>query len=366
MLNELFQEVFDKYQSVRDEYKRAKPGMPLEDEITSGIPRALREVANLSRRYGIKGSLGQYNLFMPEVPWIEVYDREITDESAKRGYYIVYLFRADMSGVYLSLNQGYTQYKDRYGSRRGKKEIRKNTQIAKNLISSSFPFSKAPIDLRGKNDTSKGYELGDICNAFYSKEDFPNDEKLGQDLIDMLAPYKELRGKIGKYILSISEFAYQTDIEEDELKYQKEVQEEEYDFKIPEGPIDKPERATKGNNNTPGPYKRDRKMAQKALKTANYQCENDNSHSTFKVKGKNHQYVEAHHLIPMEYQDQFENCIDVPENIVSLCPNCHRKIHHAQMIERENMVKKLLKYRKEMLGKRGIVISYTELSNYID
>ncbi len=40
-----------------------------------------------------------------EIPWIAVFDREIT-ETAQEGYYIVYLFRKDMSGVYLSLNMG--------------------------------------------------------------------------------------------------------------------------------------------------------------------------------------------------------------------------------------------------------------------
>ena len=30
--------------------------------------------------------------------------------------------------------------------------------------------------------------------------------------------------------------------------------------------------------------------------------------------------MEAHHLIPMEFQDDFEHSIDVPENIISLCP----------------------------------------------
>lgn len=41
--------------------------------------------------------------YWTEIPWIDVFDREIT-ESAQKGYYVVYLFREDMSGVYLSLD----------------------------------------------------------------------------------------------------------------------------------------------------------------------------------------------------------------------------------------------------------------------
>ena len=43
------------------------------------------------------------------------FDRLITD-TARQGFYIVYLFRSDLSGVYLSLNQGVTSIRDVYGA----------------------------------------------------------------------------------------------------------------------------------------------------------------------------------------------------------------------------------------------------------
>ena len=50
------------------------------------------------------------------------------------------------------------------------------------------------------------------------------------------------------------------------------------------------------------------------------------------------QFVEVHHLIPMEKQNDFEDSLDVPENIVALCPNCHRKIHLASKSEKQPMI----------------------------
>ena len=45
-----------------------------------------------------------------QLPWIAIFNPKIT-KSAQSGYYIVYLFREDMKGVYISLNQGVTEYK---------------------------------------------------------------------------------------------------------------------------------------------------------------------------------------------------------------------------------------------------------------
>jgi 5-methylcytosine-specific restriction protein A len=44
--------------------------------------------------------------------------------------------------------------------------------------------------------------------------------------------------------------------------------------------------------------------------------------------------MKAHHMIPMEYQDYFTYSIDVPENVISLCPNCHRKAYLSVMEEK--------------------------------
>lgn len=62
--------------------------------------------------------------------------------------------------------------------------------------------------------------------------------------------------------------------------------------------------------------------------------------------------MEAHHLIPMEYYNYFDVSIDVEENIVSLCSNCHREIHHGK--DASVIVKKLYEQRKTCLQKAGM------------
>lgn len=108
-------------------------------------------------------------------------------------------------------------------------------------------------------------------------------------------------------------------------------------------------------------YKRNSAKAKRAIVYAGYQCNIDGNHESFIAK-KGKTYMEAHHLIPMSAQDDFNNSLDVDANIVSLCPLCHRKLHHGKDIELE--LKKLFDSRLELLKQSGIDISFEELIMY--
>jgi len=64
-------------------------------------------------------------------------------------------------------------------------------------------------------------------------------------------------------------------------------------------------------------------------------------------------------LIPMAYTDKFKFSLDVEENIISLCSNCHNQLHYGKGTE--ILLKKLYDDRKEILLKVGIEISFEEL-----
>jgi len=106
-------------------------------------------------------------------------------------------------------------------------------------------------------------------------------------------------------------------------------------------------------------YPRSRKISINALQHANYKCEIDNNHLTFTRRNSELNYTEPHHLIPITYHNNFEVSLDVEENIVSLCCNCHKQIHLGQ--DFEVMLKKLYDDRKDLLKKAGIDISLDDL-----
>lgn len=77
-------------------------------------------------------------------------------------------------------------------------------------------------------------------------------------------------------------------------------------------------------------YRRNRQIALDAMALADYRCEVNPSHQLFTSKATGLNYLEAHHIIPVSLGSQFNMPLDVIENVVCLCPFCHRAIHHAK------------------------------------
>ena len=105
--------------------------------------------------------------------------------------------------------------------------------------------------------------------------------------------------------------------------------------------------------------KRDPAKRKNAMILADFKCEIDPNHRTFISRGTGHPYVESHHLIPMEFYDDFDYSLDVEENIVCLCSNCHNEIHYGQ--ENGRLVHILYEARKDLLHDVGLDITETEL-----
>ena len=74
-------------------------------------------------------------------------------------------------------------------------------------------------------------------------------------------------------------------------------------------------------------YKRDATFIVNAKQRDNHTCQINSQHHTFISKGQN--YVEGHHIVPMFQQKNYTFSLDNIDNIISLCPTCHREIHSA-------------------------------------
>ena len=111
-------------------------------------------------------------------------------------------------------------------------------------------------------------------------------------------------------------------------------------------------------------WRRDPVIAKSAIAQTGYRCEVNNEHEFFTSATTGKNYVEAHHLIPLEFQYEFHNSLDVESNIVSLCAMCHKKIHHAMEGEKTPLIELLHKQRSDRLKKCGIEISDETLKGY--
>ena len=95
-----------------------------------------------------------------------------------------------------------------------------------------------------------------------------------------------------------------------------------------------------------------------------YICEMNNKHITFSSKSNGKNYVEAHHLIPFSERDNYELSIDVIENIVCLCPNCHREIHLAIDEQKKSLLLPLFNKKVKQLKNIWINIDLETLYKY--
>ena len=69
--------------------------------------------------------------------------------------------------------------------------------------------------------------------------------------------------------------------------------------------------------------------------------------------------MEPHHLVPLTYSSEFDVSLDVEENIVSLCSNCHNNLHYGKGYE--ELLTILYKEREKLLKQVGITITIKRL-----
>lgn len=111
-------------------------------------------------------------------------------------------------------------------------------------------------------------------------------------------------------------------------------------------------------------FPRDINEAIQAKKNSKWLCELNPNHKTFVSQADGKPFVEAHHLIPMAVQDNFKFSLDFADNIVSLCPNCHRLVHHADKQTRKFAIITLYETRKHLYPKYEIEVNQRLILSY--
>jgi hypothetical protein len=144
-------------------------------------------------RFKVSASPGQGQ--WAEIPWIGVFDKDIT-ESPTEGYFVMYIFTADMSAVYLSLNQGWLFFKETFGAE-AKQKISIAAEAYRKVLGHEESFDYDSITLGTDRELGVAYELGHIYGKKYEKGMVPGDETLKRDLLGMIALYERLKGVIG-------------------------------------------------------------------------------------------------------------------------------------------------------------------------
>ena len=139
----------------------------------------------------VKWSTGQG--VWAKIPWIALLDTRETSFT-NDGVYVVYLFRMDMTGVYLTLNQGVSKKLQRLGTSEGRAFIRSRAveirEGCQSLTKHGFKLDNK-IDLRANHSLGSDYEMATIAYKLYEVKNVPGTRALTRDLDVVLGAYDD-------------------------------------------------------------------------------------------------------------------------------------------------------------------------------
>lgn len=135
------------------------------------------------------------------VPWTRFGSHERAP-SATDGFYVVYLWAFDGSAVYLSLNQGTTDFKSGEYVRKPLNVLESRVAWAQNVTAdwAAARTDLVPLVLADVGDDSlgRGYELGNIASVRYPVDAIPGDDQLLADAVSFAGALGELYKAHGK------------------------------------------------------------------------------------------------------------------------------------------------------------------------
>lgn len=204
-----FQEIMEKYLT---ESKKVWEGNEFAAKMRQDFKSDLGDFIssfypNFEDNYKVSAS--KYNKWI-FIPWYGILNNNITS-SVQNGYFVVFLFKLDMTGFYLSLNLGAKEFNDNYENYKGA-TLNKAAENFREILKDQFDIDYVPMDLgthpEGKfAKNQEDYQDGDVFSIFYSLEGGTTDEKLKNDIELLISMYEYLIEKRGNTIFTEEELA---------------------------------------------------------------------------------------------------------------------------------------------------------------
>ena len=203
IIAENFKHVLTNYLQV---YEEPLKGHPFYSFVKNDLGKPFEELID-NDKYVVSGSTAEGRWAL--VPSLRISNKDITT-SSQNGYYIVYLFKEDMTGVYLSLNFGARGFHEKYGKNNLKhaaNNFRKILQEEFEEITNYTPMDLSHRPNKKKGVNSKKYEDGDIFNIYYPLEGLNSDDKIINDFNLFLRMYDYIYEKRGTTIFNAEELS---------------------------------------------------------------------------------------------------------------------------------------------------------------
>lgn len=309
-------------------------------------------------QYVVKSSAGQLDRRYTLIPYAMLLRRDVTP-SPTHGVYVALLFDESCQKLWVTLNQGISQFRDHFGIRRSFAALRQAADLLAGLLPAPDGFSSGSAMLNASNPYGQAYEVGAIYSQEFDLHTFDNGTAptFTAAVTELLRFYEAMPLAMAR---DPSLAGNLRDAEDDEKHFQALVNNKAASIV---GPLhDAPKAPPKRRNVVSSSYQRDPAVAAAALREAQHHCEADCTTESFVASATGLPYVEAHHLVPLSQQGGFlEVSLDVPANVVALCAACHAKIHLAVKAVREPLIATLHAKRTDRLKKCGIECDLPQL-----
>jgi hypothetical protein len=192
------QSIRDGFEKVMERYVTARNGEPFgsQHELWKVFAGLRENIGNLdpiqqSPHVKVEASLGQGN--WTKVPWIAFMDDRET-KSTQKGIYGVFLFRQDMTGLYLTLAQGVTDPRKRLGARVARQSLKSVANEIRpyigDLEAAGFKLDDK-IQLKVDGQLGSDYEDSVVAYKLYEKGHVPDDDTIESDIAAVLSSYEK-------------------------------------------------------------------------------------------------------------------------------------------------------------------------------
>jgi len=270
-------------------------------------PKILDDLLN-RKNLKIECSIGQGN--WAEIPWFGIFNPEVALSAAK-GIYVVYLFSADMTRLYLCQGQGVTAVKSDFGRYQYDELARRSALIRARVPEFVSNFSHQKIELSGKTSLAREYEPAIAYSKVYQTHALPEENELFDDLVEAVNLYDLLVSRGGT-----DNFETAVDLVE-EMK-----------FAGSKAEIIETKRYIRHSK-----IERNTKAADSAKKFLGTKCEGCGLSFGYIYGDRGVGFIEAHHKIPLANLREGQSVSMDPEKDFSvLCSNCHRMIHRGNTL----------------------------------
>jgi len=188
-------QIRDNFLTILERYLEAKSNNETRAQVRDtlkALRTAFEDLPIVNQRQNVKVVARMGIGRIADVPWIAFLDERVT-QTTQKGIYCVFLFKADMSGVYLTLIQGVG-----FGAktRPTKEDIERihnrALEIRKRFLGlSQHGFLLDDDILLADKGAGKAYEKSTIAYKHYDRDRFPSEEEIAKDLDHVLAAYEE-------------------------------------------------------------------------------------------------------------------------------------------------------------------------------